>query len=242
MEKGFLSVLCAPDTYEELENVSEDESRGRSREVLVSTVSGTRFQMKKGIPVLLKDSRVSGETRKNRQFYDMIAPFYNILHEIQGIKKGGEGKLRQNILSSLKIGKGDKVLEVPIGTGSNLPYLPQDAEYFGVDISFPMLQQCARMIKKHDVNGKLVLGAAEYLPFKDNIFDCVFSISGFRLFSDKAKALQEMARVARHGAMILIADQKKTGVPLDLLPKRMSDVQVRDINEWELYCLTFRKQ
>lgn len=244
MEKDILSILCSPETGEELQLVLDEVSRGRGRgrEVLVDSGTGRTFPVQKGIPLLLKGDEINGDGKKTRAFYNLIAPFYNILHEIQGSQRGGEKKLREKILSPLEIGEGDKVLEVSVGTGSNLPYLPRNADYYGVDISFPMLRQCARVLKKYKISGDLVLGAAEYLPFKDNVFNCVFNVGGFRLLNDKPRAIREMVRVAKPGAKILIADQKKSGVPLDLVPRETSPVNVTEIDEWELYCMVFRKK
>ncbi len=242
MDRDFLSIICSPETGEGLELIREEGPGGRVREVLTDTGTGKKFPVRRGIPLLLKDDEIPGEGKKTRAFYNVIAPFYNVLHELLGSQKGGEKKLREKILSPLEIGEGDRVLEVSVGTGSNLPYLPRNAEYYGVDISLPMLRQCAGLIKKHGIAGKLVLGAAEYLPFKDDVFDCVFNVCGFRLFNDKPRAMREMVRVAKPGAKILVADQKKSGIPLDLVPHATSPVKVSEIEEWELYCMMFRKK
>ncbi|MBU7006962.1 class I SAM-dependent methyltransferase [Phosphitispora fastidiosa] len=242
MEKDAVSILCSPETGAGLQLVSEEVPGRRGREALVDSGTGKKFVVREGIPLLLKDDQITGEGKKTRAFYNVIAPLYNVLHELQGRRKGGERKLRQKILSPLEIGEGNKVLEVSVGTGSNLPYLPPNANYYGVDISFPMLRQCAKLLKRHGISGNLVLGAAEYLPFKDNVFDCVFNVCGFRLFNDKSRAMGEMVRVAKPGARILIADQKRSGVPLDLIPRSASPANVSEIEEWELYCMVFRKK
>ena len=48
---------------------------------------------------------------------------------------------------------------------------------------------------------------AEDLPFADNSFDIVYHIGGINFFNDKAKAMQEMLRVAKPGTKLLIADE-----------------------------------
>jgi len=241
MERDFLSILCSPETGEDLELVMEGGPRGRVREVLTNTGTGEKYPVSMGIPLLLRDSDIPGEGKKTCTFYNAIAPLYNMLHKLQGSKKGGEKKLREEILKPLEIGEGERVLEVSVGTGSNLPYLPRNADYYGVDISFPMLRQCNKLVKRYAITGKLVLGAAEYLPFKGNVFDCVFNVCGFRLFNDKTRAMREMVRVAKPGAQILIVDQKKGGIPSDLVPQATSPVRVTEIEEWDLYSMIFMK-
>jgi phosphatidylethanolamine/phosphatidyl-N-methylethanolamine N-methyltransferase len=39
---------------------------------------------------------------------------------------------------------GNHALEVGIGTGSNLPYHPQDTKIIAIDISFPMLKRAKK--------------------------------------------------------------------------------------------------
>lgn len=56
-------------------------------------------------------------------------------------------------------------------------------------------------------NLSLVHGSAEDLPFADNSFDIVFHSGGINFFSDKAKAISEMIRIAKPGTKILIANE-----------------------------------
>ncbi len=56
-------------------------------------------------------------------------------------------------------------------------------------------------------NLSLVHGSAEDLPFADNSFDVVFHSGGINFFSDKAKAISKIIRVAKPGTKILITDE-----------------------------------
>jgi ubiquinone/menaquinone biosynthesis C-methylase UbiE len=114
---------------------------------------------------------------------------------------------------------------------------------------------------------ELSLGKAEELPFRSDSFDSVFHIGGINFFSEKKKAIDEMIRVARPGAKIVIADESEqvartvarflrlsrsvqgnkvdTSVPVHLVPETMKEVRVEGI--WRMhgryhgYCLEFRK-
>lgn len=56
-------------------------------------------------------------------------------------------------------------------------------------------------------NLSLVNGSVEDLPFADNSFDIVFHSGGINFFSDKAKVISEMIRVAKPGTKILITNE-----------------------------------
>jgi len=47
-------------------------------------------------------------------------------------------------MNYVEVKSGWKVLETSIGTGWNIKVLPLDAEYYGVDISRGMLNQCLK--------------------------------------------------------------------------------------------------
>jgi ubiquinone/menaquinone biosynthesis C-methylase UbiE len=55
----------------------------------------------------------------------------------------------------------------------------------------------------------LVQANAERLPFADQTFDVVFHVGGINFFDQPTVAVQEMTRVAKAGALILIADETK---------------------------------
>ncbi len=239
MKQDTIDLLCSPGSREQLELVTVDGPRGKTRQALKSVTSNEKFPLIRGIPVFL-DKNELALYNENRNFYNFIAPVYDWLHALRGYVRGGERKLREAFLQELEIGEGDRVLEVSIGTGANLRYLPETARYYGLDISWRMLQQCRRLINRRNLNVELFLGNAEKLPFQNNIFDVVFNVCGLRLLNDKAKAIREMIRVAKPGTKILIVDQKKAGVPRDLIPPKMKDVNVKEIS-WDLYSLTFVK-
>lgn len=69
-----------------------------------------------------------------------------------------------------------------------------------------MLEKCQKSCAKK-TNLQLFHACAEDLPFADNSFDIVYHIGGINFFNDKAKAMQEMLRVAKPGTKILIADE-----------------------------------
>nr|NLI49923.1 class I SAM-dependent methyltransferase [Propionibacterium sp.] len=75
------------------------------------------------------------------------------------------------------------------------------------------LVRCASYARRKGWPVDLVLGNGEQLPFADDSFDLVFHIGGINFFDDKAAALAEMARVAKPGTHVLVADETERGVP-----------------------------
>jgi len=264
MRPNTLPLLCHPVTREPLRLVAEPGPDGSSQEKLVSVKSGEEFPIRDGIPIFLRDSDVSGPNKRYQELYNHFAPFYDLSMKVGAfLKSGGEERRRREYLQELSIKAGDRVLEVSIGTGGNLRYLPRTARYFGLDISWGMLKRCQRNLKAWGMEAELFLGAAEALPFNDHVFDVVFHMGGINFFNDKARAINEMIRVAKPGTKILIVDETERqaksaarvpganefygnrkeviSAPVDLVPAEMQDVAVKDIWTGELYCLTFRK-
>lgn len=110
------------------------------------------------------------------------------------------------------------MLDVAIGDGVYTSWLPSDWSIVGVDISTVQLALCQRRNAGRDL--RLILGQAEDMPFRDHEFDAVLSNGGFNHFNDPERALREIARVAKPGAPIVIADETpdyfNSGNPLGL--------------------------
>jgi SAM-dependent methyltransferase len=151
---------------------------------------------------------LSGRNRIVAEFYDgpgwvKFKPWeqrFLMLH-------GGARKARMEILRHL-IGAGCSpcvCLEVGIGDGANLSFLPSEWSIFGVDISRVQLAECFRQHRQ--LSGKLAWAEAENLPFPDATFDATYSVGGFTYFSNHEMALREMRRVTKPGGPVVVADE-----------------------------------
>jgi len=106
----------------------------------------------------------------------------------------------------------DRVQEVSIGPGINLPYLfetPGKIDVYGLDILLGQLHHCQDFCRKRGLEVDLFLGTAEALPFRDNAFEATFHVGGINFFGDKKAAIDEMIRVAKPGTKIAIADENE---------------------------------
>jgi len=264
MKPETVSLLCKPGTHESLRLVSVPGPDESAQEMLVGVDSGERFPVRDGIPILLDESKVSGFNQRYQGIYNRVAGLYDAgIKLFAYLAGGGEEHFRGEYLRELEVQEGDRILEVSVGTGANLHYLPVKATYFGLDISWGMLKRCQRNLKRWQREAELILGNAEELPLHDELFDTVFHVGGINAFNDPAKAICEMIRVAKAGAKIMIVDEtakmiesiawmpsarkwlqehgERFSAPVGLVPEEMRDVQARDFAKGNMYCLTFRK-
>jgi ubiquinone/menaquinone biosynthesis C-methylase UbiE len=254
-----VALLESPFTHNPLHVVSEQRN-----ETLVSN-SGERFPISKGIPTFLKPEDLTGDNGKYNHLYETIGGFYDDTQRVVGAFRGLElDSYFENYMSLLAVKPGDSVLETSVGTGLNFKYLPNGTKLSGLDLSPEMLASCQNNLRRWHLDADLYVGNAEFLPFADSSFDVVFTCGGFNFFSDRAKALREMIRVARPGAHLMIEDEteeyvkstyekipytssfysdrkQSVTVPVDLVPPEMEDIRVHMLKDGKFYAITFTK-
>jgi ubiquinone/menaquinone biosynthesis C-methylase UbiE len=250
MEEHVLSLLCDPDTRYALERAGSN---------LRNTATGRIYPIRDGIPLFV--STVTGPNLKYQTLYDRIAPGYDLAERLYHWFRR-KPNYRHEFISELEIKPHARVLEVSVGTGANLRFLPHDIDFYGIDISWGMLHKCEQNLLKWRRKANLFQAEAERLPFKVGAFDCVFHAGGINFFTNKARAIKEMIWVAKPGTKIVIVDETERTVrdsyqrtpaadtranpervrcPIDLVPSEMKDVTAREICGGKLFCLTFRK-
>lgn len=95
------------------------------------------------------------------------------------------------------LGDARTVLNVGAGTGS---YEPREREVTAVEPAREMIAQ------RPPGSAPVVQGVAEQLPFEDRSFDAAMAIITVHHWSDPAKGLAEMVRVARRRVVVLSFD------------------------------------
>lgn len=104
------------------------------------------------------------------------------------------------LLSLLQPSQG-RLLDVGCGTGAMLgAAAARGFGVAGVDISDVAIEQARRVAPQSE----LLVGVAESLPFADGSFDVVSCVGSLEHVADPARAVAEMARVAKPGAQLLI--------------------------------------
>lgn len=155
--------------------------------------------------------------RRSREHYEGRARWYDWANRLAALMRGVSGtKERRKAVQRLDLKPGGRVLEVSVGTGTNLPLIAErvgaEGRMSGLDISPNMLARCTDKLRASGLTAGLVEGEAAHLPFSDAAFDAVFHHGGIAEFGDRRGAIAEMVRVAKPGARVVICD---VGVPTD---------------------------
>lgn len=145
-------------------------------------------------------------------YYDEISKGYNELHKEEQLKKL---KIILEEIKILKI-KPTKTLDVGCGTGisSNLP-----GKVKGIDPSKELINIAKKTT--NNSNTSFQVGEAESLPFKDFEFDLVISLTAAQNFNSIKKAIEEIKRVSKNNATIIVSILKKSK-KVDELKKELS--------------------
>ncbi|HUL40323.1 MAG TPA: methyltransferase domain-containing protein [Burkholderiales bacterium] len=264
MRTETLAILCSPLEHAALELVTDAADNGETRQSLVNREHGLKFPIRDGIPHFVEPHEITGINSRFRRIYDGWAPFYDLLSRVGLYVLGvSELELRKKFIETLEIKPGDRVLATSVGTGSDLPFLPQDCDYFGLDLSTGMLKVCQKKMRKLSAAAELFLGQAEHLPFRGASFDVVYQMGGINFFNDQGKAINEMIRVARNGSKIVMMDETEKvartlehipGInawfkhqhrpiipPAPLIPAGMEQQKYRELYDGQAWYLSFRK-
>jgi len=104
--------------------------------------------------------------------------------------------------------RGQRILEVGVGTGLSLPYFRPDSRVTGIDVSAEMLEKARRRVdrlKLGHVEGLHVMDA-EHLAFEDNSFDAVLALYVASVVPNPARFAAEMRRVCIPGGTIVLVN------------------------------------
>jgi ubiquinone/menaquinone biosynthesis C-methylase UbiE len=133
-----------------------------------------------------------------RHSYTLIAPVYDAL------LTAATRAARARSLAALP-GTPARVLLNGVGTGLDLPHLPPQHRYTGIDLTPAMLRRAAPRTAGLDF--RCVLGDAQRLPFADGSFDHAVLHLILAVVPDPVACLRETARVLAPGGQILVFDK-----------------------------------
>jgi len=266
MKSTTLGLLACPACHARL-GVSGMVETPVQEGTLTCSRCDQHFPIVNGIPHFIRREQLTGLNRHFARAYDWSAWAYRAFSRIAFAYIGMDEETGRREITDRLDPHGGRVLEVSIGPGVNLPYIinrPDVREVFGLDISLGQLKNCRRYVTKTGWGVDLFLGNAEQLPFRDEAFESVFHVGGINFFNDKKCAIDEMIRVAKPGARILVADETEKGAqgyekfiptfkksfegkrdeikaPIDLVPPEMGELRVFDAWKGWFYCIEFRK-
>lgn len=119
-----------------------------------------------------------------------------------------------------------RVLLAGVGTGLDLPHLPPQHRYVGLDLNQAMLRRALPRVG--DIDFVPVLGDAQRLPFADASFDGAVLHLILAVVPEPARCLAEIARILRPGGQALVFDKfLRRGQPA--LLRRLANPLVRRV-------------
>ena len=141
--------------------------------------------------------------------YAVLSPVYDFLFD----KIFYPGRVAA--IDLLEIQPGNRVLEVGVGTGLNLPLYSRDCNVTGIDISKEMLRKAEeRVLTLGMVNTKLMVMDGSKLAFPDDSFDRVIATYVISAVPDPVKTLLEMRRVCKPSGHLVILNHFKSENPV----------------------------
>ena len=154
---------------------------------------------------------VSGEARarKVNDLFARIARRYDFLNDLQSF--GLHRLWKRRVVKLAQIKPGNRALDLCCGTGDiAFAVAKAGAETTGLDFSAEMLGVAAERQKKNPQsairNPQFLQGDAQQLPFPENAFDVVTVGYGLRNLTSWERGLDEMFRVAKPGARLIVLD------------------------------------
>ncbi len=163
-----------------------------------------------------------GEQRaaKVNDLFAAIARRYDLLNDLQSF--GLHRLWKSRVVELAKVQSGDRALDLCCGTGDiALALARKGAETTGLDFSEKMLEVAAtrqRNFKSQISNLKFIQGDAQQIPFPENSFDIVTVGYGLRNLASWERGLEEMLRVAKPGARLVVLE---FGKPENLLWRKI---------------------
>lgn len=192
----------SPENHEKLTRVKDEihDSKG-SYQFTVGNILDLTFP-----PSLSKADEIS------KNFYEGRADDYEkYLHLTFQTYGEDEKKVRDGMIDLLELKEGSRVLEVACGTGRDsvliAKRLGKDGELYLTDISPDMLTKAVEKFKNSNIETHFCVSNAMHLPCPDNYFDAFYSFGALGEFSDPARFFNEVIRVCKPGAKVVVGDE-----------------------------------
>lgn len=108
-------------------------------------------------------------------------------------------------IRALRIGRGDQVLELGVGTGLSLEAYPPTCQVTGIDFSGAMLAQARKKARRRGLRHvALAQMDAQDLGLPDNAYDFVMAFHIVTVVPEHARLMREAMRVCRPGGIITV--------------------------------------
>ncbi len=122
---------------------------------------------------------------------------------------------REEAVQLLNLRGGERILDVGVGTGLSLSFYPKNCQIVGIDLCDAMLQKGRKRLAHQGLSHiKLYEMDAMKMAFQDNSFDAVLAAYTISAVPDPSRVIDEMVRVCKKGAKMVLLNHFKNGNPL----------------------------
>ena len=234
-----------------------------------STDGNKTYPVKSGIPDFIypKEELLPPSDLQSLEWYKNNAEVYDeFLPLTFETFKCSEEIEREHLVDMLEIRGDEVILEFGCGSGRDSERIAkrmnENGKLFLQDISYDILKFGIQKFKKLNFKPEIEFSLANgyYLPFADQTFDRVFHFGGLNTFGDQKKTFQEIVRVSKPGARVVIGDESmppwlrdtefgkvlmnsnphyKFGLPLEHLPVEARNVKFEWIIGGVFYVISF---
>ena len=117
-------------------------------------------------------------------YYDEISKGYEELHKNEQLRK-------VELIGTFLCPQKDETL-LDVGCGTGITTQPWNCKRYGLDPASKLIERARQSDKI-----KYVIARAEKIPYEDNFFDYVISITALQNFDDIGQGLEEIKRVGK---------------------------------------------
>ena len=149
------------------------------------------------------------QTALTRARYDRLAPVYDLMEAL--IEQFSFHRWRELLWSRVR---GERILEVGVGTGKNMPFYPSQAQVTAIDLSEKMLVQARKRAQQLDLEVDLRPMDVQRLDFPDDSFDVAITTFVFCSVPNPVLGLKELARVVKPGGQIILLEHVRARHPI----------------------------
>jgi len=168
-----------------------------------------------------RENGAERDTNLTQRRYDRQARLFDITEA--PVEKLLFGKVRRRLWGGVS---GDRVLEIGVGTGKNVPYHPPGARVVAVDLSPKMIRRAQAKADRMKRAPDFVLADVQHLPFRDDAFDAAAATFVFCSVPDAVAGLREVRRVTS-GSVHLLEHVRAAGKIAGRLMDLVNPIAVR---------------
>lgn len=110
-----------------------------------------------------------------------------------------------NMIADYPRWRGKRILEIGVGLGKDFSrFAANGAMATGIDLSGRSLSLAKQRLEIFNLKGNFCIADAENLPFKEDVFDLVFSWGVLHHTPDTQKAINELYKCLKHGGNAIV--------------------------------------